>query len=155
MIPTPLNCGCTVQACVEMRGDVQLDWAWSQVQMQHCPCPFCQSWGGTPWSQCALLHTHIAARQRKNHWHGSLDSLILPFISWQNISFTWRARPGDSRRQFHKFDRCCCVRRLWVFCKKISDSELKVLMKTYKVNILMCQCVSSLFESKHFFCLIA
>lgn len=27
MIPTPLNCGCTVQACVEMRGDFQLDWA--------------------------------------------------------------------------------------------------------------------------------
>jgi len=36
-----------------------------------------------------------------------------------------------------------------VFCKKISDSELKILMKTYIVNILMCQCVASLFESKH------
>ncbi len=27
MIPTPLNCGCTVRACVEMRGNIQLDWA--------------------------------------------------------------------------------------------------------------------------------
>lgn len=100
MISTPLNFGCTVDM-----------WRWelafSLTELNSgvnspCPCTFFQLWYGTPWSQHASQHnghTHMCAQQWKNHWHGSLDSLIFPLISWQNVSFTWnvwRETPEDN-----------------------------------------------------------
>lgn len=118
MIPTPLNFGCTVDM-----------WIWelafsltglSSGVNSTCPCTFCQSWHGTPWSQYAPQHnrhTNIRAQKWKKTLTWVIKLFHLPTYLLTGHNFHMECVAGD-RRQFHKFDRCYFVKWYEFFERK-------------------------------------